>query len=171
MIEISLDADADWDSSGTQWENIAEAAALAALRQSAFTHIEASVRPVEVSLKLGKNDEVRLLNAQWRGKDKPTNVLSFPMVDEEQLEAARTDGPSLLLGDMILAYETCRDEAEEKSIGFVDHATHLMVHGMLHLLGYDHMEDDEAEDMEAREIRALETLGIANPYSLAAETH
>ncbi|WP_260483529.1 rRNA maturation RNase YbeY [Sphingomicrobium flavum] len=171
MIEISLDADPEWDSRGTQWEDIAEKAALAAVHQSAFTHIESAARPVEISLKLAKNDEVQALNAQWRGKDKPTNVLSFPMANASQLEAASEAGPALLLGDMILAFETCRDEADDKGIGFVDHATHLMVHGVLHLLGYDHMDDDEAEDMEAREIRALEMLGIANPYSLAAEAH
>ena len=169
MIEIALEADPEWDSSRTSWGEIADGAARAAIAQSAYPTISASERPVEISVKLAKNDEVRRLNAQWRGKDKPTNVLSFPMVDSDQLAAAAQNGPALLLGDMILAYETCRDEASAKHIGFADHATHLMVHGVLHLLGYDHLDDEEADDMEAREIKALATLGISDPYGLIAE--
>lgn len=172
MIEINVDSDPEWDSRGGHWGHFAERVALAAVAQSDYPHLAEWKRPVEISLRLGNNEEVRALNNEWRGKDKPTNVLSFPMVDSEQLKDADAhEGPALLLGDMILAYEICRDEAEEKGVGFIDHAAHLIAHGVLHLLGYDHLNDSDAEDMEAREIRALETLGISDPYSLSAEAH
>jgi len=105
------------------------------------------------------DDAVRALNAEWRGKDKPTNVLSFPakaipgLPDEVQP-----------LGDLALAYPTTAKEAEEKGISLKDHTAHLLVHGLLHLLGYDHVDDADAEAMEALERRVLEHLGIADPY-------
>jgi probable rRNA maturation factor len=117
---------------------------------------------------LTSDEHVRALNSQWRRKDNPTNVLSFPMVDELDLKKADVAGPELLLGDIILAHGVCEAEAAEKGVSVEQHATHLMVHGTLHLLGYDHHDDREAADMEAREIRALERLGIANPYEVSA---
>jgi probable rRNA maturation factor len=111
---------------------------------------------------------VRALNSEWRGKDKPTNVLSFPMLEDDDLRDANVAGPELLLGDIILARGVCETEAAEKGVSVEHHATHLLVHGTLHLLGYDHHDDAEAADMEAREVRALERLGIANPYEVAA---
>jgi probable rRNA maturation factor len=114
------------------------------------------------------DEQIRMLNADWRGKDKPTNVLSFPMADELDFKRANVDGPELLLGDIILARGVCEAEAADKGVTVEQHATHLLVHGTLHLLGYDHHEDREAADMEAREIRALERLGIANPYKVTA---
>ncbi|MBB3763234.1 rRNA maturation RNase YbeY [Sphingomicrobium lutaoense] len=170
-IELALDTDPEWDSSGGPWADIARRAVVAALRESEYEAIITSPREVELSIRLSSDEEVRALNAQWRNKDRPTNVLSFPMIDREQLADAADEGPMLLLGDMILAFETCKREAAEKGVTFTEHATHLMVHGMLHLMGHDHMDEEEAADMEAREVKALERLDIANPYTLTAEAH
>ena len=167
MLEIALEADEEWDSSRS-WEELVHRAAQAAIAESAFPQLAAAERAVELSVRLTSNEEVRALNAQWRGKDKPTNVLSFPMLEEDDLQQANVAGPELLLGDIILARGVCEQEASDKGVSVEDHATHLMIHGTLHLLGYDHHDDDEAADMEAREVRALQRLGISNPYEEAA---
>lgn len=167
MIEIALDADEEWDSSRS-WEDLARGAAEAAVAESIFAKLATGPQSAEISVRLTGNEEVQALNAQWRGKDQPTNVLSFPMLDEQDLQAANVAGPELLLGDIILAHGVCEAEAREKGISVEQHAAHLLVHGTLHLLGYDHHEDQEAEDMEAREIKALQRLGIGNPYEVAA---
>ena len=166
-LDINIDADEEWDSS-TDWARLAEAAARAAIAESAFPGLVQAARPVELSVVLTNDEEVRGLNAEWRGKDKPTNVLSFPQAEADELDDADTPGPELMLGDIVLARETCAREAEEKALPLSSHATHLLVHGTLHLLGYDHLDDETAEDMEAREIRALARLGLANPYEVAA---
>lgn len=163
MLDVAIEADEEWDSS-TCWQELAARAARAAVAESAFPQIGQSARPVEVSVRLAGDEEVRELNNRWRRKDSPTNVLSFPMAESYQLEQADEEGPSLLLGDLILAHGTCRREAEEKAITIADHAAHLIVHGTLHLLGYDHNDPASAEDMESREIRALARLGLADPY-------
>jgi probable rRNA maturation factor len=122
---------------------------------------------IEVSVRLTDDAEVQTLNREYRHKDKPTNVLSFPMVQPDLLEGlANSDDGEVLLGDIVLARETCAREAEEKSVTFADHATHLIVHGTLHLLGYDHQGDSEAEAMEALERAILATLGIDDPYEI-----
>jgi probable rRNA maturation factor len=167
MLEVALEADEEWDSSSS-WEKLAQDAAHAAIAESAFPGLAKTKRPVEISIRLTGDEEVRALNSEWRGKDRPTNVLSFPMLDASDIERAEGDGPELLLGDIILARGVCESEAADKGIAVEDHATHLLVHGTLHLLGYDHHDDDEAADMEARETRALARLGIANPYEEAA---
>jgi probable rRNA maturation factor len=161
MLEIAIDSDGEWDSSGA-WAELARAAAEAAIAESAFPQLGKSARTVELSLRLTGDEEVRDLNSAWRGKDKPTNVLSFPMAEADELEGR--DGPELMLGDIVLARGVCAAEAQEKAIALEDHAAHLIVHGTLHLLGYDHHEDEGAADMEAREVRALARLGIADPY-------
>ena len=164
ILEIDVQADAEWDSS-IAWGPLAERAAHAAVAESAFPQLASSPRAVEVALRLTSDAEVRSLNAQWRGKDKPTNVLSFPMAEPDELaDPGSADGPELMLGDIVLAHNVCATEAAEKAVPIADHAAHLMVHGTLHLLGYDHGDDAAAEDMEARETRALARLGIANPY-------
>ena len=100
--------------------------------------------------------EVRQLNARWRGKDKPTNVLSFPA------------GDPVLIGDVVLAFQTVKREAAEQGKHFGDHLSHLVVHGALHLIGYDHVKARDAEAMEALERRVLAGLGIADPYALGS---
>jgi probable rRNA maturation factor len=167
MLEVALEADAEWDSSRS-WEELARNAAKAAIAESAFPDLESSDRPVEISVTLTGDEQVRALNAKWRGKDKPTNVLSFPMADERDLGRANLAGPELLLGDIILARGVCEAEAADKGVSVEQHATHLLVHGTLHLLGYDHHDDAQAADMEAREVRALARVGIANPYEVTA---
>ena len=113
----------------------------------------------EVSLVFTSDEEIRGINAEWRGQDKPTNVLSFPAFP---LTPGKMPGP--MLGDIILAQETLAREAADLGKSFDDHLTHLLVHGFLHLFGYDHMEDEEAEKMEGLETRILAELGLSNPY-------
>lgn len=171
MLEIALDTDEEWDSSSggkIAWDELVRKAAEAAIAESAFPQLVKAKRPIELSVRLTGDEEVRSLNAKWRGKNKPTNVLSFPMLDQHDLERANVAGPEMLLGDIILARSVCEAEASDKGLPVEQHATHLLVHGTLHLLGYDHHDEAEAADMEAREVRALQRLGIANPYEGSA---
>lgn len=110
----------------------------------------------KVTLVLTDDDEMRELNRTWRGKDAPTNVLSFP---------AGQVGAEGFIGDVVLAHETTRKEAREHSLALQDHVSHLVVHGVLHLLGFDHIEDEAAERMETVERTALAALGIGDPYA------
>ncbi|MEP6982844.1 MAG: rRNA maturation RNase YbeY [Sphingomicrobium sp.] len=167
MLEVAIEADAEWDSSRFS-EQLVRRAAEAAIAESAFPQLATGDRPVELSVRLTGNEGVRALNAQWRGKDKATNVLSFPLAKASDLTSAKFAEMELLLGDIVLARGVCEAEAADKGISVEQHATHLLVHGTLHLLGYDHHDDEEAADMEAREVRALQRLGIANPYEVAA---
>ena len=162
-LDIAIESDAEWDSS-TGWPELARAAATAAIAESAFPQLGQGDRAVELSIRLTSDAEVHALNSEWRGKDKPTNVLSFPMAEASELEH-ESPGPELMLGDIVLAHGVCAGEAADKSIPIDRHAAHLMVHGTLHLLGYDHLDDDSAADMEAREVRALARMGIADPYA------
>jgi probable rRNA maturation factor len=165
-LEISLDADADWDSS-SPWQEVIAAAAQAALAESGFASLGTS-RQCEISVCLAGDTEVQRLNREWRGKDRPTNVLSFPMVEAADLASATVAAPELLLGDIILASGVCRREAAEKGVALESHVAHLIVHGTLHLLGFDHGDDTAAADMERREVLALARLGIDNPYEVTA---
>ncbi len=114
----------------------------------------------EVSVLLADDRELRALNAQWRGIDKPTNVLSFPAVSPDEIAT------SLALGDIALAYETLAREADEARITLKDRYRHLVAHGFLHLIGYDHGADEEAERMETLEKRVLARFGVADPYAV-----
>ncbi len=113
----------------------------------------------EVSLVFTDDASIRAINAEWRAQDKPTNVLSFPAFP---LTPGKKPGP--MLGDIILAHETLVREAKDLGKPFDEHLTHLLVHGFLHLFGYDHLEDDEAERMESLETRILAGLGLSDPY-------
>lgn len=114
---------------------------------------------VEISVLLSDDAAVQVLNRDWRGQDKPTNVLSFPSDEDEALP-----GQALFLGDIAVALETTQREAAEQNLTFSDHFCHLLVHGMLHVLGFDHETDKQADEMEPLEIEILNGLGIANPY-------
>jgi probable rRNA maturation factor len=116
-----------------------------------------------LSILLTDDAEMRKLNAGWRAKDKPTNVLSFPA--ENAVDPAR---PPAYLGDVALSLATCKREAREQKKTLADHVAHLTVHGVLHLLGYDHMDDEQAEAMEPLETEILAGMGIADPYRMAA---
>lgn len=165
MIEVALDCGGGWPDE--PWQERAALAVDAALRRTPHGDLIESPVRIEVSIKLTDNDEVQSLNARYRGKDKPTNVLSFPMVQPDLLDGLDIgDDGEVLLGDIVLADEICRIEAEERNVPLATHATHLIVHGTLHLLGYDHIVDAGAEAMEAIEREALASLGIDDPYAV-----
>ncbi len=120
---------------------------------------------VEISVLLTDDPGMRVLNARWRGKDRPTNVLAFPLLPPEEAQRALLDVGAVppLLGDVVLAHETIAREASALGLAFADHLAHLLVHGCLHLLGYDHDREEEAEAMEEMESVILGGLGIACP--------
>jgi probable rRNA maturation factor len=164
MIQIELSREEPWPDG--DWQALAERAAAAAVERTPHGPLATTPALVEISVRLAADEEVRQLNAQYRGKDKPTNVLSFPMIQPDLLDTVtqNSDDGEVLLGDIVLAHGVCTSEAAERGISVADHATHLVVHGVLHLLGYDHQDDDEAEGMEAIERDALSSLGLADPY-------
>ena len=143
-----------------RWKDLggAEDLATTAVRAT-LAHEKAKLAPgSEVSLLLCDDAAIRDLNHQWRGQDKPTNVLSFPAADEP--------GAMPLLGDIAIAFETLVREATEEDKPLAAHFCHLVVHGLLHLLGYDHENEFEAEVMEGHERAILAELGIEDPYRL-----
>ena len=154
MNKLPFDMDiavqfADWTDSLSDIEAIAERAVMQIIS------VLDKPKLGELSIALVSDRDIQVLNRDYRRKDKPTNVLSFP-----------DDGPAPLLGDIVLALETITREAKEKSISLEHHVTHLIIHGFLHLQGYDHQTDETAADMEALEIAALATLNIDNPYEI-----
>ena len=165
MIDIELAREDPWPSE-TDWTALARKAALAAIARTPHGPLSETRASIEISLRLTDDEEVRALNRDYRQKDKPTNVLSFPMVQPDLLETVtqNSDDGEVLLGDIVLAHGVCAAEAAERGIAIETHATHLIVHGVLHLLGYDHIDDREAEAMEAIETDALASLGIDDPY-------
>jgi len=143
------------------WPDDAELARLVADAVEASVAV-AGLRVVEgseLSVVFSDDEHVRTLNAQYREKDRATNVLSFPGTPPGR----NRFGP--LLGDIVLAQETVAAEASEEGLSLSDHLTHLVVHGLLHLFGHDHLEEAEAEQMETLETKILGTLGIADPYA------
>lgn len=158
-MQLEIDIEAPWPDGA--WEEFAIRAAQAT---SALAPELANPRLL-ASILFTSDDEVQALNREWREKDKPTNVLSFPMLAREELLDLAEQGPPEMLGDIALAHQTCAREAAEKGVPLADHATHLIVHGLLHLAGYDHeTSDEDAILMENLETKALAQLGIADPY-------
>ena len=164
MLDVAALRETPWPEG--DWETLAFRAAEAALAETPFGEWLDWPAVIEIAVRLASDDEVRTLNRQYRQKDKPTNVLSFPMVQPDLLETVtqNSDDGEVILGDIILAHGICAAEAEERGISVEDHASHLIVHGVLHLLGYDHMGDAEAEAMEEMERAALANLGLHDPY-------
>ncbi|MCX8476267.1 MAG: rRNA maturation RNase YbeY [Sphingomonas sp.] len=164
MLDVAALRESPWPPG--DWEALAARAAEAAIAETPFGEWLDWPTVIEIAVRLASDDEVRMLNHQYRQKDKPTNVLSFPMVQPDLLETVtqNSDDGEVILGDIILAHGICVAEAEERGIGVADHASHLIVHGVLHLLGYDHMDEAEAEAMEEMERAALAALDLHDPY-------
>ena len=177
--EIILENE-DWDQSAI---DIIHSAA-----EAVFSELKLAHEDVEICFLCTNNEEVQILNKTYRGIDKPTNVLSFPAEayeddDDDDLDCDCGDdcgcsysdckgcdcgcdsNPPCLLGSAAFAFETIRDEAIDQKKTFDDHLKHLVVHSVLHLLGYDHEDDEEAKKMEELEVRILKSIGVANPYS------
>lgn len=165
MIAIELSREDPWPET-TDWSAIADRAARAAIARTPHGPLAETAAAIEISLRLTTDDEVRTLNRDYRHKDSPTNVLSFPMVQPDLIDtiSTNTDDGEVLLGDIVLAHGVCVREAAEKGISVEDHAAHLIAHGTLHLLGYDHIDAAEAEHMEAIEREAMADLGLPDPY-------
>jgi probable rRNA maturation factor len=156
MSRITLDVvveAGDWAATG-DIAGLAQRAAEAAVAAAP----EAPEGPLAATLLLSDDDAIRVLNRDWRGLDKATNVLSFPSV------SPALPGEPRHLGDIALAYETLVREAGEEGKSLSDHAAHLVVHGILHLLGQDHLDEADADAMERLEIAALARIGVADPY-------
>jgi len=124
---------------------------------------DADVGDAELAVMLTDDSGIRTLNSNWRGIDKPTNVLSFPAL--QPTGAGEPDDVPRMLGDIAIAFETTRKEADDEQKPFDHHLSHLAVHGFLHLIGYDHEKDDDAEAMESLEQEILAQLGIPDPYA------
>jgi probable rRNA maturation factor len=132
--------------------------------EAAAAMVDADTGDAELAIMLTDDAGIRTLNQNWRGIDKPTNVLSFPAL-QPPAGADEPDDMPRMLGDIAIAYETTRREADDEQKPFANHLSHLAVHGFLHLVGYDHEKDGEAEQMETLERDILATLGIADPYA------
>ena len=158
-MDLDLAIEEPWPAG--DWRGLAERATAALARAAR----ELANPRLSASLLLTSDADMHALNRDWRQRDKPTNVLSFPMFERAELLGLAPDGPPVLLGDIALACETCIREAAEKGIPLEDHAAHLVVHGLLHLAGYDHeLGPAEASEMEALEVKALAGMGIPDPY-------
>jgi probable rRNA maturation factor len=146
------------------WQNEPDAEAVIQRAIAAATEIaDADVGDAELAVMLTDDSGIQTLNTNWRGIDKPTNVLSFPAL--QPTGAGGPDDAPRMLGDIAIAYETTRKEADDEQKPFDHHLSHLAVHGFLHLIGYDHEKDGEAEAMEALETEILAQLGISDPYA------
>ena len=159
-MQLETAIEAGWPAD-TDWEALADAALATLLRLAP----ELANPRLCASLVFADDAQVHELTRDWREKNRPPNVLSFPMPSREALLALPREGPPELLGDVILSLETCAREAAAKSLTLQAHATHLIVHGLLHLAGHDHeISPEAARTMEALEIKTLALIGIADPY-------
>jgi probable rRNA maturation factor len=146
------------------WQTEPDAEAVIHRAISAAAEIaDADVADAELAVMLTDDSGIRTLNSNWRGIDKPTNVLSFPAL--QPTGAGASDDAPRMLGDIAIAFETTRKEADDEQKPFDHHLSHLAVHGFLHLIGYDHEKDDDAEAMESLEREILAQLGIPDPYA------
>nr|WP_207974488.1 rRNA maturation RNase YbeY [Parafrankia sp. BMG5.11] len=157
---MALDIEIDGWPGTVDWPDLAERVLEATLQVAP----ELANQRLTADVLFTVDEEVQALNREWRMKDAPTNVLSFPMIARDDLLAMEPDGGPEMLGDIALAYETCCREAKAKGVPLDHHAAHLLVHGLLHLAGHDHQADGEAETMEALETKALALMKIADPY-------
>ena len=155
-MTLSIDIAIEHDAWGDLADLDAEVERVVAAALAVAAEADVASTAAELSLVLCDDAFIRDLNQRWRGKDKATNVLSFPSADPA------------MLGDIIVAYETCAREARDDGRPLADHLAHMLVHGVFHLVGFDHEDDDEADAMERLESRALARLGIASPYELEA---
>ena len=158
LIDVDDERWLEWHSED-QWHIL-----LHTIIQQVINHIGFRAK-AEVSILLTNDEEIQKLNKEFRNKDKPTNVLSFPNLTEEELYNVSKNAPHpAMLGDLVLAFETLLQESLIEKKTFLDHFNHLVVHGMLHLLGYDHETDEDAESMQEEEVVILKNLNINNPY-------
>lgn len=166
MLVVETDVVAgDWPA-GLDWPTLARAAVAAALAETPYAELASAPMAVEVAVRLTDDAEVHGLNLQYRSKDKPTNILSFPMLAPDMLVGlANSDDGEVLLGDLVMAAATVVREALAKHWPVAAYCQHLIVHGTLHLLSYDHeIGETEASHMEALERAACSALGLPDPY-------
>jgi probable rRNA maturation factor len=142
-----------------EWDSLVDV--LSACAQATLDQLQRG--DCEVSILLTDDTNVRTLNSDWRNQDKPTNVLAFAAFGPEEIPPVSQPAA---LGDLVLAWGVCTREADEQGKTLADHARHLIVHGLLHLLGYDHLNDQDAQTMEALEIDLLARQGVPNPYGM-----
>lgn len=162
----------DWLEASVDWPALAERAAQAAMAQTPYGALLTIDINIEIACRFVGDAAIRDLNQAYRGRDSATNVLSFPLMGPDDIEMLpASGGGEVLLGDIVLAYETVMREAQEQGKTTVDHVTHLLVHGTLHLLDYDHLTDEQANEMEALERQILAGMGIADPYARGAIGH
>ncbi|MBA3897083.1 MAG: rRNA maturation RNase YbeY [Sphingomonadaceae bacterium] len=169
MIDTAANIEPPWPKG--DWQALGERAVAEGMARTPYGAFATIPACVEIAVRLTSDDEVRALNRDYRHKDAATNVLSFPMVQPDLLDGlanadANNGGAAgeILLGDIVLAYETCAAEAAERGVTLKAHAAHLIVHGVLHLLGHDHMDEGEAQAMESIERDAMAALGLHDPY-------
>lgn len=169
LLEISVD-DRRWQKKLPDYNELVTSCLKEIINNVPQGEALKSFSHIELSVVLCDNALIRELNSDYRTQDKPTNVLSFPGLDAEQISNHLNGETRVIeiphsLGEIYIAFEIMSDEAVDASISLKDHFQHLTLHGILHLLGFDHIENDEAEIMEALETKLLENLGIDDPYS------
>jgi probable rRNA maturation factor len=162
-VDVFVESPLGW-SDRQDWSDLIARICVHALRFTPYTELADSPVLVDLSVRLTDDATVQALNQDARGINKPTNILSFQFLDDAELSRL-TRLPAATLGDMALAHETIRREAVVQDKAFEDHVIHLVVHGLLHMLGYDHQDDAQAETMEMLERDILAGLGLADPYA------